>query len=108
MSAYDHWIAFILLLYTGGKMVWEGISGEDEKALPEILWLISLVALSHATSIETLAVGVSCSLLGTAVLIPALIGMVCCGISFAGVILGEHREEFLGNKMEIVSGLFPM
>jgi putative Mn2+ efflux pump MntP len=44
--------------------------------------------------------------LQTAVLMPALIiGIVCFGISFAGVMLGERLESFLGNKMEIFGGI---
>ena len=31
ISSYDHWVAFILLAIVGGKMVWEGISGEDQE-----------------------------------------------------------------------------
>jgi manganese efflux pump family protein len=44
--------------------------------------------------------------LRTAVRIPALIiGAVCCAISFSGVMLGEHLENLLGNRMEIAGGL---
>ena len=65
-----------------------------------------MIVLSFATSIDALAVGISFGVLQTAVLIPALIiGIVCFGISFAGVMLGERLESFLGNKMEIIGGI---
>jgi manganese efflux pump family protein len=106
ISAYDHWIAFILLLVVGAKMMWEGISGEEEEAPADILGVFPLVALSVATSIDALAVGVSFGILRTAVMIPALIiGIVCCVISCAGVMLGEKLEDMLGNRMEIAGGL---
>jgi manganese efflux pump family protein len=106
ISVYDHWIAFILLLVIGGKMISEGIDGEEEKAPIDVLRLFPLMALSLATSIDALAVGVSFGILRNAVLIPALIiGIVCGVISFAGVMLGEQLEDLLGNKMEIIGGL---
>jgi len=106
ISAYDHWIAFILLLVVGGKMIWEGMQGEEEEAHTDIFRFLPLVVLSLATSIDALAVGVSFGVLRTAVLAPALmIGIVCCAISFAGVMLGEKLEDLLGNRMEIAGGL---
>ncbi len=106
ISAYDHWIAFILLAIVGGKMIWEGLRGDDDEAPIEVIRIIPVIILSFATSIDALAVGISFGVLQTAVLIPALIiGIVCFGISFAGVMLGERLETFLGKKMEIFGGI---
>jgi putative Mn2+ efflux pump MntP len=106
ISAYDHWIAFILLAIVGGKMIWEGVRGGDDEAPLEVIRIVPVIVLSFATSIDALAVGISFGVLQTAVLIPALIiGIVCFGISFAGVMLGERLESFLGNKMEIIGGV---
>jgi putative Mn2+ efflux pump MntP len=106
ISVYDHWIAFILLLVIGGKMISESIDGEEEKAPVDVLKMFPLIALSLATSIDALAVGFSFGILRNAVLIPALIiGIICGAISFAGVMVGEQLEDLLGKKMEIVGGL---
>jgi len=106
ISAYDHWIAFILLAIVGGKMIWEGVRGDEEEAHIEAIQLVPVIVLSLATSIDALAVGVSFGVLQTSVLIPAIIiGLVCFAISFAGVMLGERLEDILGNKMEIIGGL---
>ena len=106
ISAYDHWIAFILLAIVGGKMIWEGVKGDEDEAPLKVIRIIPVIVLSFATSIDALAVGISFGVLQTAVLIPALIiGIVCFGISFAGVMLGERLETFLGNKMEIFGGI---
>ncbi len=106
ISVYDHWIAFILLAIVGGKMVWEGISGVDQKDPLESLRFFPLIVPSVATSIDALAAGVSFGVLQVAILIPAcIIGIVCSGISFAGVMLGERLEALLGNKMEILGGI---
>lgn len=106
ISAYDHWVAFILLAIVGGKMIWEGIRGGEDQAPTERIRIVPLIVLSFATSIDALAVGISFGVLQTAVFIPAIIiGVVCFGISFAGVMLGERLESFLGNKMEIFGGV---
>jgi putative Mn2+ efflux pump MntP len=106
ISAYDHWVAFILLAIIGGKMIWEGIRGGEDEAPLESIRIVPVIVLSLATSIDALAVGISFGVLQTAVLIPVLmIGIVCFGISFAGVMLGERLETFLGNKMEIFGGI---
>ena len=106
ISAYDHWIAFVLLAIVGGKMIWEGVRRRDDEAPIEVIRIVPLIVLSFATSIDALAVGISFGVLQTAVLIPALIiGIVCFGISFAGVMLGERLESLLGNKMEIFGGV---
>jgi len=106
ISAYDHWIAFVLLAIVGGKMIWEGVRGEEDETPLEGIRIVPVVVLSFATSIDALAVGISFGVLQTAVVIPALIiGIVCFGISFAGVMLGERLETFLGNKMEIFGGI---
>lgn len=64
-----------------------------------------MLVLSVATSIDAIAVGVSFGVLQTAILIPAIIiGIVCSGISFMAVMLGEQLEAFLDNKMEIFGG----
>lgn len=105
ISAYDHWIAFILLAIAGGKMVREGILGEENENPIEVLRCIPLIFLSLATSIDALAVGVSFGVLHMTILLPAIIiGIVCYGISFTGVMLGKQLEAILGNKMEILGG----
>jgi putative Mn2+ efflux pump MntP len=106
ISSYDHWVAFILLAIVGGKMVWEGISGEDHEEPIESIRFYPLIILSIATSIDALAVGVSFGVLQTAILLPAvIIGIVCFGISFSGVMLGERLETVLGDKMEGLGGV---
>lgn len=106
ISAYDHWIAFILLLVVGGNVMGEGLQGEEKESRTDILRIVPLIALSLVTSINALTVGISFGVLLTAVLVPALIiGIVCGSISFAGVMLGEQLEDIPGNKMEIAGGL---
>ena len=58
MEAYDHWIAFTMLGFIGGRMVWESFGPEEEQHFnPRRLRTQLLLAV--ATSIDALAVGIS-------------------------------------------------
>jgi putative Mn2+ efflux pump MntP len=106
ISGYDHWFAFILLLFIGAKMIWEGATDGEEEAYIEVIAFVPVLILSVATSIDALAVGVSFGIFQSAILIPALIiGLVSFILSFAGVMLGERLGEVFGSRMEILGGI---
>lgn len=103
----DHWIAFGLLAFIGGKMIYEALQEKDEEAEvcdPTKGW--RMVMLSIATSIDALAVGLSLALLGTSIWWPALvIGIVAGVMTIIGMELGKRFGALLGRRMEIVGGL---
>ena len=106
IQAFDHWIAFALLVLVGGKMIREGFEKEkdEEKADQTLGWPLFL--LSIATSIDALAVGFSFSLLKTPILFPAaIIGMVCFVMTAVGMVFGKGLARIFGRKVEIVGGL---
>lgn len=90
IESFDHWVAFVLLLFVGGKMLreaWKG-AGEDECSDPTKG--ATLVLLAIATSIDALAVGISIAVLKVDIWYPALvIGLVCFCISAAGMHIGR-------------------
>jgi putative Mn2+ efflux pump MntP len=94
----DHWIAFALLTFIGGKMFIEGMKGGEEAHFnPTSLKVV--IALAVATSIDALAVGISFTCVGwtafTDILVPILIiGLVSFLFAFAGNFIGI----FLGRK----------
>jgi len=47
ISDYDHWVAFILLAIVGGKMIWEGVSGEEEETHVELVRLVPEIGRAH-------------------------------------------------------------
>ncbi len=64
------------------------------------------MALSVATSIDALAVGLSLAFLGTEIWWPSIaIGVITCGFSLAGIFLGKKLNEMVGKRMEIAGGL---
>ncbi|MDT8358651.1 MAG: manganese efflux pump MntP family protein [Methanomicrobiaceae archaeon] len=105
ISAYDHWVAFFLLLFVGARMIREGMAG-DERVPMEVLTLFTLTFLAVATSIDSLAVGISFAVIDLAPLLSALvIGLVSVFFSFAGVLSGTRLERILGKKVDILGGV---
>lgn len=106
ISGFDHWIAFALLAFIGGKMIREGLEKEsdEEKADQTRGW--PLLLLSIATSIDALAVGFSFSVLKAPILFPSvIIGIVCFGMTAVGMIFGKGLAKLFGKKVEIFGGI---
>ncbi|MDR2933467.1 MAG: manganese efflux pump MntP family protein [Oscillospiraceae bacterium] len=108
IEAYDHWIAFILLVIIGGKMVWESLRREkDGEACEETsLRPAVMLPLAVATSIDALAIGVSFAFLQVQI-VPAvtLIGVVTLVLSMAGVKIGNVFGARFKSKAEFAGGL---
>ena len=93
ITAFDHWIAFLLLLYLGGKMIYESTQEQEEDCRTNPLCYKTLYGLGIATSIDALAIGISFALLGinnyTEILSPILIiGFVSFVMSLIGLYFG--------------------
>ncbi|MFO7898665.1 MAG: manganese efflux pump MntP family protein [Planctomycetota bacterium] len=101
-----HWIAFGLLTLIGAKMIleaWRLAPGERRQGAEDVS---TLLALSMATSMDALAVGVTLSMLHEAILVPVLvIGGVTFAMSLLGVFIGDRLGHFFESKIEIVAGL---
>lgn len=102
---YDHWAAFGLLSAVGGKMIYESFKIKSAGKNPDPSNLLVLLALSVATSIDALAVGITLPLLkislATAVII---IGSVTLLLSYTGVLVGKRVGHFFENKIEAAGG----
>ena len=107
ISAFDHWIAFGLLAFVGGKMIYGALSPEEsERASSDPTRGWDLVILSVATSIDALAVGLSIGMLGGVILLPAvIIGLVAAALTVVGMILGGKIGGLWGKKVEVIGGL---
>lgn len=107
LTDVDHWIAFGLLAFVGGRMVAGGLGGEQEAARgPDPSKGATMVLLSIATSVDALAVGLTLAMLGVGILVPALIiGVVTGLLCTLGVSLGARLGQRLGRHMSIAGGL---
>ncbi len=91
----DHWIAFILLVFIGGKMLWDAFRGDDGcetcGCAEEKLDMRELLMMAVATSIDALAVGVTFAFLGVNVMAAVVvIGVTTFILSFVGVVVGNR------------------
>jgi manganese efflux pump family protein len=110
VSGFDHWVAFALLAFVGGKMIWEffheGKEEGEEEEQTKGASLLTLITLSLATSIDALAVGLSFAFLEVNLLAAALIiGAASFIITGLGFFIGKRTGRFLGRWAELVGGL---
>ena len=102
------WIAFALLAYIGGRMVISGFRSdagdERQETDPSRGW--TLLALSVATSIDAMAVGVSLAMVGVGIWQPSvIIGVVTAGMSLVGIAIGNRVGARWGSRVEMAGGL---
>lgn len=107
IQAYDHWIAFILLVLIGGNMIRESLKQEDVDIEKEpSLSVKTMLPLALATSIDALAVGVSFAFLKVEIVTAvSFIGFVTLGLSMIGVKFGHVCGIKLKQKAEIIGGI---
>lgn len=110
ITPVDHWIAFVLLGYIGGKMIWDALHEESEGEgaaceLEEKLDLKELSLMAVATSVDALAVGITFAFLQVQI-VPAVaaIGLITFALSFAGVIVGNKFGNRFQSKAQIIGG----
>lgn len=98
------WIAFALLLFIGGKMLYEGIKGQDE--IKPKVGIIALLVQGIATSIDALSVGFTIA--SYTVQMALLAGLVIAVITFAicllGVFIGKKFGTVFAGKATVLGG----
>jgi putative Mn2+ efflux pump MntP len=105
IASFDHWIAFILLMVVGVRML---IPSDESKAMQidDPSRGLMLLTLATATSIDALAVGLSLAMLNVSVWLPSVvIGLVAGGMSLVGITLGSRLQVRLGRKAEVLGGI---
>ncbi len=104
VEAFDHWIAFALLVGIGGKMLWEawrGADAEESKA-----GFGTYVVLALATSIDAAAAGITLPLMAVSPWVAiVLIGTITAACSVLGYIAGRAVGSKLGKGLEVLGGL---
>lgn len=108
IERWDHWVAFGLLMVVGGKMVFEAWRRPADttaasRSDPE---LRTILVLSLATSIDTLAAGITLPMLRvSAAAAVALIGITALGLSLLGAMAGVALGARFGRRLEAAGGL---
>lgn len=112
ITFYDHWIAFVLLAYLGGKMIYEGLKKDDGNEKQEVLSNRSvlatkrLIGLAIATSIDAMAVGISLGFLKNPIIFPVtMIGIITFIFSASGVYIGHKFGNKFNMRIELIGGI---
>lgn len=105
IGAWDHWIAFTLLAFIGTRMIYEALHDEQERSRVRTLGITSLLVLGVATSIDSLAVGVTLPMLQLPLPVSVgSIGLITFAISLAAALLARRLGGAFGSKLEIIGG----
>lgn len=110
ITRIDHWIAFILLGFIGGKMMIEAIREWNEEETVDVIDAPldhkNMLVLSVATSIDALAVGITFAFLDTPIIEAiTIIGITTMVISIIGVVVGNFFGSRYKSKAELIGGL---
>lgn len=111
MEQFDHWIAFFLLVFIGGKMIKEARqddenNGENGQEKKTGFQLTELLFLAVATSIDALAVGITFAVLSDINIYFAClsIGLVTFVLCIAAACIGHAFGTKLGSSAEYLGG----
>lgn len=109
ITSIDHWIAFVLLVFIGGKMIVEAVRDPDVEEIGKkdpSLDHKEMFLLAVATSIDALAVGITFAFLDTPIVEAiTIIGLTTFFLSILGVVVGNFFGTRYKKKAEIVGGI---
>jgi manganese efflux pump family protein len=104
IAAWDHWVAFVLLVLVGGHMIVEAWRGEEDEDRPGNAMLY--VGLALATSIDAAGAGITLPLVPVepwlALVIIGTVTMACC---IAGYAAGRALGRRVGARLGILGGV---
>ena len=113
IQEFDHWVAFVLLGFIGGKMLKDSFSKDEAKVNKNPFLFKTMLLLAIATSIDALAVGITFAFFEINIFRAIIIiGLSTFCISVIGVRIGnafgakfKSKAEFFGGIILVVLGL---
>lgn len=106
IEGFDHWIAFGLLVFVGGKMLRESFHKKEETRSIDFTrgWL--LITLAIATSIDALAVGLTFAFVEVNIILAvAIIGIVTFLVTITSFLIGKKLGKLAGRWAEVIGGV---
>ena len=106
IESVDHWIAFAILAFLGGRMILESFKNEDcrqtfNPASPKVVFTMAI-----ATSIDALAIGITFAFLQVRLITSVtIIGCITFCFSIAGVLIGNVFGSKFKDKATILGGI---
>ena len=108
IEAWDHWIAFGLLLALGLHIIWNGLKPDSDEPLDEARkhGVLGLAVTGLSTSIDALVVGAGLAFVDMSiVLVAVVIGLCTFVMVTVGVMLGRMLGAMVGKRAEIAGGV---
>lgn len=106
---YDHWVAFIILIILGIRMIYEyfrNLHNPEESKSFDPNKLAVVITLAIATSIDALAVGFSFAFLDFELWIPIIIiGITSSVFSIIGLLIGSKYSHLVKIPAEFIGGI---
>ena len=103
ITAIDHWVAFVLLLYIGGQLIRES---RETEVLDDKMDFKTMLMLAIATSIDALTVGVTLAFLNINIWITVIaIGITTFIFSYVGTMIGSKVGSIYGSKAKLAGGI---
>jgi manganese efflux pump family protein len=110
---FDHWIAFGLLAFVGGRMILAGLKSSqdtdgscDDTSRLDCRNLPTLFLMSIATSIDAMAIGLSFAMINIDIIYPSvIIGLITFAVAMAGYYLGQKLRDRISFKLDLLGGL---
>lgn len=109
IESFDHWVAFALLAFIGGKMIYESFKGDDDDDCG-CFDIKELFVMAIATSIDAMAAGIAFAIDGVDTLPDILISILIIGVttfilSAIGVLIGHKFGAVFKSKAELAGGI---
>jgi putative Mn2+ efflux pump MntP len=107
IESIDHWIAFALLVFLGGKMIFESFKKEEDEKLSNIYSWKHILTLSIATSIDALVIGFTYALVSSGRIFfgAFIIGAVTFFFAMLGIRIGKDVAGNFSQKVELIGGI---
>lgn len=103
LNAINHFIAFLILLFLGLKMIFEA---REKEEVPERINFSKIILQGIATSIDALFAGVTLAIAGARIYLSALIiSLITLALSFVAIYLGCVCGHLIKNKAQILGGI---
>ncbi len=105
VEGYAHWVAFLLLVLIGGKMIYESFAEGIEEDIVKITHRVMLI-LAIVTSTDAMVAGFTLTLLDVNLFIACMIiGITTFCFSWLGVFVGVKSGAWLESKAGLLGGV---
>ena len=106
IEAYDHWVAFSLLLLIGGKLIYDSLYSSENPEAITYTKNLTLAGMALATSIDAMVIGIGFGLMDVNIWMAMLIiGLITFVFSSLGVIIGEKIGCRVNKGIGIIGGI---